>query len=67
MNMTYPLATAFYAVLALSGCAGTPKRPPEPDMSHMVPINKTMPSELVGKAVLPVKTPAQQWDAGDVR
>ncbi|WP_407642352.1 hypothetical protein [Caballeronia telluris] len=67
MNMTFRIPTAFCAVLALAGCASRPNPPPEPDMSHLVPINSTMPSELVGKAVLPVKTPAQQWKAGDAR
>ncbi|WP_374729850.1 hypothetical protein [Caballeronia terrestris] len=54
-------------VLALGGCTSTPKPPPEPDMSRMSPVNKTLPSELVGKAVLPLKTPVQQWKAGDAK
>lgn len=52
-------------VIGMTGCASTPKPPPEPDMSHLVPVNKTVPSELAGQFVLPVKTPAKQWKAGD--
>jgi hypothetical protein len=35
--------------LALTGCASKPKPAPEPDMSELVIINKTLPAELVGQ------------------
>ncbi|EIF32251.1 hypothetical protein BCh11DRAFT_07839 [Burkholderia sp. Ch1-1] len=38
---------ALSAVASLAGCAGF-KPPPEPDMSHLVPANKTIPVELQG-------------------
>ncbi|WP_196483648.1 hypothetical protein [Burkholderia stagnalis] len=65
--MRSSFAIALCAVVALAGCASTPTPPPEPDMSHLVPVNKTMPSELAGAVVLPVKTPATQWKAGDAK
>lgn len=65
--MKFPYALTLSAAVALTGCASRPKPPPEPEMSHMVPVNKTMPSELVGKAVLPVKTLVQQWKVEDAK
>ncbi|WP_437130078.1 hypothetical protein [Xanthomonas albilineans] len=38
------------AVSALAGCSTAPKGPPEPNMSRLVPVNKTLPSELSGQA-----------------
>ncbi|MGV1885812.1 hypothetical protein [Rhizobium sp. VS19-DR104.2] len=38
------------AVSALAGCSTAPKPPPEPNMSRLVPVNKTLPSELSGQA-----------------
>ena len=42
---------AIFAMLAvlisLTGCASI-KPPPEPDMSHLVSVNKTIPDELQG-------------------
>ncbi|WP_371053143.1 hypothetical protein [Pseudomonas asiatica] len=35
-------------VAALAGCASKPKPAPEPDMTNLVPVNKTLPSALVG-------------------
>jgi hypothetical protein len=58
--MKFLCALALCATVALTGCASSRKPAPEPDMSHLVPVNQTMPSELVGKAVLPVRKPAQQ-------
>jgi hypothetical protein len=49
----------------LCGCASKPKPPPEPDMTHLVPVNKATPVELEGKVILPPKTAVQQWKAGD--
>ncbi|WP_208457018.1 hypothetical protein [Caballeronia zhejiangensis] len=57
--MKFLYALALCAAVALTGCAGSRKPAPEPDMSRLVPVNKTMPSELVGKAVLPVRKPVQ--------
>ncbi|WP_338402677.1 hypothetical protein [Xanthomonas translucens] len=37
-------------VSALAGCSTAPKPPPEPNMSRLVPVNKTLPSELSGQA-----------------
>ncbi|WP_041164430.1 hypothetical protein [Dickeya parazeae] len=34
------------AVSALAGCITAPKPPQEPNMSRLVPVNKTLPSEL---------------------
>lgn len=65
--MRLSIAFGAYVVLGLAGCASTPKPPPEPDMSHLVAVNKTVPSELAGQKVLPVKTPVQQWKAGDAK
>ncbi|HGY4972562.1 TPA: hypothetical protein ACNV20_005632, partial [Pseudomonas putida] len=36
-------------VAALAGCASKPKPAPEPDMTNLVPVNKTLPSALVGR------------------
>lgn len=58
MNFIYALALC--SVIAFTGCASSRKPAPEPNMSQLVPVNKTMPSELVGKAVLPIKKPVQQ-------
>lgn len=58
--------SALCAAVVLAGCAGT-KPPPEPDMSHLVPVNKAVPSELAGAVVLPPKTPVQQSKAGDTK
>ncbi|WP_157123170.1 hypothetical protein [Pandoraea oxalativorans] len=41
------IAIALLALISLAGCAGF-TRPPEPDMSHLVPANKTIPEELQG-------------------
>jgi len=46
------ISTGLVGVLlaaALSGCASGPKPPPEPDMTHLVPVNETLPSTLVGR------------------
>lgn len=58
MKVLYALALCM--AIALTGCANSRKPAPEPDMSDLVPVNKTMPYELVGKAVLPVRKPVQQ-------
>ncbi|WP_370652300.1 hypothetical protein [Caballeronia sp. TF1N1] len=61
-----PLAySLFFVLLTLCGCASKPKPPPEPDMTHLVPVNKATPTELEGKVILPPKTAVQQWKAGD--
>ena len=65
--MRIRVALAVCAVLAVAGCASTPTPPPEPNMSHLVSVNKTVPSELAGQVVLPVKTPVQLWKAGDAK
>ncbi|SAL07750.1 hypothetical protein AWB78_08710 [Caballeronia calidae] len=57
--MKFLCALALCAAVALTGCTSSRKPAPEPDMSHLVPVNKTMPPELVGKAVLPVRKPVQ--------
>lgn len=46
---------ALCLAFALTGCASKPKPAPEPDMSELVIINKTLPAELVGQpgVVLP--------------
>jgi hypothetical protein len=42
------IAAAALSAATLSGCGGiTP--PPNPDMSHLVPANKTIPEELQGR------------------
>ncbi|WP_155033867.1 hypothetical protein [Burkholderia pseudomallei] len=42
------ITAAALTVVSLSGCGGfTP--PPNPDMSHLVPANKTIPEELQGR------------------
>jgi len=44
-------------VAALAGCASKPKPAPEPDMTNLVPVNKTLPSALVGRpGVIPQAT-----------
>jgi len=58
--MKFLYALALCTAIALTGCASSRKPAPEPNMSQLVPVNKTMPSELVGKAVLPIKKPVQQ-------
>ncbi|KAK42929.1 conjugal transfer protein TraN [Caballeronia jiangsuensis] len=63
--MEFHFTVALLAALALAGCASKLKPPPEPDMSRMVPVNKTLPSELVGRAVIPVRTPVEQRKVGD--
>lgn len=63
--MRIRFAIALSAALTLAGCASKLKPPPEPDMSRMVPVNKTMPSELVGRVVIPVRTPVEQRKVGD--
>ncbi len=65
--MRFPFAVALCAPLVLPGCASTLKPPLEPDMSHTVPVNRTLPGELVGRAVLPARTPLQQTKGGDVK
>jgi hypothetical protein len=61
-----PFASSlFFALLTLCGCASKPKPPPEPDMTHLVPVNKATPAELEGKVILPPETAVQQWKAGD--
>ncbi|WP_373369560.1 hypothetical protein [Burkholderia gladioli] len=42
-------AVAGLALISLTGCAGGFKPPPEPDMSHLVTVNKTIPEELQGR------------------
>jgi len=37
----------FAVLISLTGCASI-KPPPEPDMSHLVPVNKNIPDELQG-------------------
>ncbi|WP_375294358.1 hypothetical protein [Caballeronia sp. PC1] len=59
------LSSIFYVLLTLCGCASKPKPPPEPDMAHLVSVNKATPVELEGKVILPPKTAVQQWKAGD--
>ena len=49
------MAMAVVAILA--GCAHGPKLPPEPDMSHLVIVNKSIPAELAG--TVPVIAPKQ--------
>lgn len=49
------MAVAVVAILA--GCAHGPKLPPEPDMSHLVIVNKSIPAELAG--TVPVIAPKQ--------
>jgi len=41
--------------MGLGGCASTPQPAPQPDMTRLVPVNKTMPSELTGGVVVPVE------------
>jgi hypothetical protein len=36
----------------LEGCASGPKPAPQPDMSHLVPVNKSVPSELAGPQIV---------------
>ncbi|OXC78016.1 hypothetical protein BSU04_13905 [Caballeronia sordidicola] len=36
----------------LQGCASGPKPAPQPDMSHLVPVNRTIPSELAGQQIV---------------
>ncbi|SAL82329.1 hypothetical protein AWB74_06231 [Caballeronia arvi] len=65
--MKFPCALALCAAVALAGCANSRKPAPEPDMSQLVPVNKSMPSEVVGKAVLPVRAPVQQSKTRDAK
>lgn len=45
------------AALAVTGCSSKPKPPPEPDMSRLVPVNKTVPPHLYTPAyTAPVAT-----------
>ncbi|WP_425534032.1 TrwH protein [Xanthomonas campestris] len=34
----------------VGGCSTAPKPPPEPNMSKLIPVNKTVPSELSNPA-----------------
>jgi hypothetical protein len=36
----------------LEGCASGPKPAPQPDMSHLVPVNKSVPNELAGQQII---------------
>ncbi|WP_430641095.1 hypothetical protein [Caballeronia zhejiangensis] len=65
--MKFLCALVLCAAVALAGCASSRKPAPEPDMSQLIPVNKTMPSEVVGKAVLPVRTPVQQSKTRDAK
>jgi hypothetical protein len=56
-------AVGFAVTLGMAGCASGPKPPPEPDMSHLVVVNKTIPSELTGQYV---QQPVQP-KAGDAK
>ncbi|HGW5540830.1 TPA: hypothetical protein ACNIM8_005915 [Pseudomonas aeruginosa] len=38
-----------FLIAALAGCASKAKPAPEPDMTSLVPVNKTIPSALVGR------------------
>ncbi|WP_413247399.1 hypothetical protein [Pseudomonas sp. Marseille-Q5115] len=39
-------AAALCAALAVAGCSSKPTPPPEPDMTRMIPVNKTVPPHL---------------------
>ncbi|MEM5370990.1 hypothetical protein V4C53_33825 [Paraburkholderia azotifigens] len=43
----YAIFTMLAVLISLTGCASI-KPPPEPDMSHLVPVNKNIPDELQG-------------------
>jgi len=45
---------------ALSGCVSKPKPPPEPDMSRLVPVNKTLPSSLYGQPGVVLQPPSAE-------
>jgi hypothetical protein len=49
--------SALALLAVLGGCASGPKPPPEPDMTKLVIVNRTIPAELVGS--LPVITEKQ--------
>jgi hypothetical protein len=46
------IAAGLIVASGLAGCAGGPKPAPQPDMSHLVPVNKTVPSELAGQQIV---------------
>lgn len=49
----WALLLAGAAIVGLNGCSSTPPLPPAPDMSRMVPINQTIPSEIQPTRHLP--------------
>ena len=57
MNRFSTGLAAFCAVVALAGCSSKRIEAPEPDMTRLVIVNKTLPADLVGHpgAVLPGK------------
>lgn len=57
MNRIFLHLSALALIATLAGCAHGPKPPPEPDMSRLVIVNKSIPAELVGS--VPVIAPKQ--------
>ena len=46
---------------AMAGCSTKPKPAPEPDMAHLVPVNSTLPSALIGRpGVIPSATKGER-------
>ena len=57
MSRIFLCFSALAMAAALAGCAHGPTPPPEPDMSRLVIVNKTIPAELVGS--VPVIAPKE--------
>lgn len=45
-------AAALLFVFGFEGCTSGPKPAPQPDMSHLVPVNKSVPNELAGQQII---------------